>query len=83
MMLRICGVEEQQPAWKQLRCWCGGLFCGPGGQKRSQEFRRDYRGATTITSLGEAIVVVAQLDLFDGDAKGAKWLERIRGSRRG
>lgn len=77
-MLRICGASGERDALSRSRCWCRGLFCGPGGARRSTEFRRDF-GKRVVVALSRVAFerLTRQLDLYDGDARAAKWWQRV------
>jgi len=77
-MLRVCGAEGERDALSAKRCWCGGLFCGRGGFRRTQEFRRLARNVSVARSRAEFDDLLRQVDLFDGDAPRARWVDRLR-----
>ena len=81
-MLRVCGADgERHPAAQRL-CWCGGFFCGRGGDKQSLAFRRVFHTTKVAESPAEFRDLVSQCDLFDGDQAREEWLARVtRGER--
>lgn len=78
-MLRVCGSEGERDSLTRRRCWCYGVFCGPGGHKLSIQFRRDFRNATVALSREQFNDLIGQADLFNGDELRAKWQQRITG----
>lgn len=76
-MLRVCGATEEAKPLDQRRCSCGGVFCGKGGARLSQQFRRAFRTNKTAASKAQYLELVAQADLFDGDRERQVWIDRL------
>jgi hypothetical protein len=77
MGLRVCGAELQRDTISAKRCWCRGAFCGPGGFKLTAAFRRDFHKIGPVKSRAALDDLMAERDLFDGEAKREKWLARL------
>ena len=82
MLVRVCGAEGERDALSRSRCWCRGLFCGPGGGKKTLAFRREIHKTTIARSVAQFEDLLGQVDLFDGEAMRAKWIARL-GPQRG
>lgn len=82
-MIRLCGANDEQPIRAQRACWCLGLFCGRGGARRTDEFRRDFKVATGFATRQDFDWIIGQDDLFNGTATGDKWRARLDGHARG
>lgn len=81
-MQRVCGALEQRTAWHRSRCWCGGLFCGRGGLRMSARFRKDTHGRSVARSREEFETIIAQVDLFSGQAVRDEWIARLPASKK-
>jgi hypothetical protein len=79
-VLRVCGASGERNAVSARRCWCGGLFCGRGGYKRSKDFRRTFRKHTPALTRGQFDDLVGQASLLDGDAARELWIARVDGT---
>lgn len=73
MQLRVCGAERELPPWQRRQCWCGGVFCGPGGMRLTEKFRRETRTKVVARSMAQYRELLAQLDLFAGEDVAARW----------
>lgn len=80
-MLRICGATVERDSLSRARCWCGGLFCGPGGARESTKFRRAMHVSKIANSRVEFQDLLHQIDLFDGTQAAEAWLERLNAHR--
>ena len=77
MSRRVCGATVARDRLSIAHCWCRGLFCGPGGARRSREFWRTSSYLAPCASAAEFDDVLRQLDLFDDDAACEMWRRRL------
>ncbi len=77
MGARICGAEQERDALTRAQCWCGGLFCGPGGFVKSKQFRAAFHPRVAASSRAEFEELMLQADLFDGDKIRDVWRTRL------
>lgn len=77
MAVRVCGARAERDTSGARRCWCGGLFCGPGGFNRSKEFRRMFHVVANGLTRWDFDQVVTQADLYSGDAGADVWRNRL------
>lgn len=76
-MLRVCGAPIEASRAAQRACWCGGLFCGPGGARLSTRFRRVFHPPVTANTRQGFEDLIGQADLFDGDRLRDEWRARV------
>jgi len=69
--------DGERDALSRSRCWCGGVFCGRGGAKKTSEFYRDTHKRAIARSVIEFEELLAQLDLFGNADVRLKWIARI------
>jgi hypothetical protein len=78
-VLRVCGASAERDPLSARQCWCGGLFCGKGGGKKSAEFRRVFRNSQLAHTRAQFDDLIAQVDLFDDDEARERWRGLIDG----
>lgn len=76
-MVRLCGADGEKDALSRSVCWCRGYFCGRGGAKKTTEFRRDFHKTGVARTRAQFEDLIAQVDLFDAEAKAEKWRARL------
>lgn len=77
MAMSVCGATGERDALSARTCWCGGLFCGRGGIRASQQFRRETRTRVQAFDAAQFDELMRQLDLFDGAGLVEKWNKRL------
>jgi glycine/D-amino acid oxidase-like deaminating enzyme len=77
MAERVCGASEERDALSAARCWCGALFCGPGGWIQTKNFRRALHTKAIARTRAEFFELVQQADLFVGDEIRQFWIARV------
>jgi len=79
--MRLCGAAGLRDAHDRARCWCGGLFCGPGGFEHTKRFRAVFHTPLTANTRGDFEDLMRQVNLFGGDALRTEWLARLDAHR--
>jgi hypothetical protein len=63
---RLCGATCHNARGAKCRCWCGGLFHGPGGEENRAAFRSAFGVDTVPTTERGFLEATGQPDLFSG-----------------